>query len=247
MVLVVGGGVGISVHGRYTVATENTVWAMPEAAIGIFPDVGMSYVLPRLGPVGIYLALTGHRLNGADCLHLGLAAHYVPSSQIAALKASLVNGTPIEEALQNATIVPEPSSLDMDQINECFEKNNVLDIISTLKGLDTEWAQKTLAELQQASPTGIFITLELMKRGKNASLKECFQAEYCVAHHMVSTRYGDFYEGVRAKLIEKTGNPAWNPVDFDQVLPQTIQVFLDAINNADVKAHLNFYNDLDKY
>lgn len=149
--ITMGGGVGLSVHGKYRVATDRTLFAMPETAIGLFPDVGGSYFLPRLqGKLGLYLGLTGHRLRGADVFHAGISTHYCDSSKIPELETALLNCPDADEVpdlLQKFHSKPEkPFSLEpfLDQINKSFNASSVEEIISNLEKDDSDWAKKTL-------------------------------------------------------------------------------------------------------
>lgn len=148
--ITMGGGVGLSVHGKYRVATERTLFAMPETAIGLFPDVGGSYFLPRLqGKLGLYLGLTGVRLKGEDVLKAGIATHYCDSSKIAELETALLNCPDADEVpdilnkFNNPSTKPFALEPHLDQINKCFTGESVEEIIENLKSDGSEWATKT--------------------------------------------------------------------------------------------------------
>jgi 3-hydroxyisobutyryl-CoA hydrolase len=201
--ITMGGGVGLSVHGKYRVATEKTLFAMPETAIGLFPDVGGSYFLPRLqGKLGLYLALTGYRLKGSDVLNAGIATHICHSTNVAQLQQSLIDS----DASQVDTVLeafsaktPELKSQEfslkpvMNKINEAFSAKSVEEIISNLKKDESKWSQDTLNTLLKMSPTSLKVTFKQLELGATKDLKECLEMEYrmtqkfCAAH--------DFYEG----------------------------------------------------
>ncbi|XP_022906940.2 3-hydroxyisobutyryl-CoA hydrolase, mitochondrial isoform X1 [Onthophagus taurus] len=220
--IVMGGGVGLSVHGHYRICTERSLFAMPETQIGLFPDVGGSYFLPRLpGRLGYYLALTGHRLKGADIQKAGIATHYVDSRNMAHLTDELIrckNHETIREVLDKFSVIDEkPFSLKQHQvkIDSYFAAHTMEELYFRLSEDDSEWSRKTLKTLDGMSPTSMKITLRLLQLGAQANLLECLQMEYrmavaCLANH-------DFYEGVRALLIDKDKNPKWNPATLEEV------------------------------
>lgn len=198
--IVMGGGVGLSIHGRYRVATERTLFAMPETQIGLFPDVGGSYFLPRLsGKLGTYLALTGHRLRGADVLLAGIATHYVESSKLNELEQSLLqcsNEQSIKDTLAkfNSPVNDKFSlSPHLDKINKHFSASSVEDIVSSLEKDGSEWAKETVKLLQKMCPTSLKVTLRELILGSNMSLHDCLQMEYRLA--VASLANTEFYEG----------------------------------------------------
>ncbi len=162
--ITMGGGVGISVHGRYRVGTEKTLFAMPETAIGFYTDVGGSYFLPRLKPyeLGVYLALTGHRLKGTDCLHAGITTHFVENEKLEELESTLLSLGDVSEVpgcLERFATKPEPSSFSlspyMNSIQKHFAFPTAEEIITSLQTEDTEFAKKALTTLQSVSPTSL--------------------------------------------------------------------------------------------
>ncbi|XP_034937617.1 3-hydroxyisobutyryl-CoA hydrolase, mitochondrial [Chelonus insularis] len=225
--ITMGGGVGLSVHGKYRVATENTLFAMPETAIGLFPDVGGSYFLPRLrGKLGYFLGLTGHRLKGEDVKLAGIATHFVPSTKLEALtEALLAPGD--EEVGKIINKFENPSSREfslekhLKQIDHCFSANTVEGIIDNLKKDDSEWAKEVLTNLAKMSPTALKITKKALDIGKNLSLAECLKMDYRLACAACDKK-SDFYEGVRALLVDKDQNPKWNPKTLEEVTDEYI-------------------------
>lgn len=234
-----GGGVGLSVHAPFRIATERTVFAMPETTIGFFPDVGASFFLPRMpGGVGTYLAMTSERLKGANVFYAGVATHYIHSTSLPALQRRLGElrfkdyDTLAERSqLIDSTIEEFCSGLPHDQpmliqgelrkaIDRCFTKTNVPDIIQALKaegGKTKKWAEDTLATLHQRSPTAVYVTLRQMQLGKNWSISTTFQREHQIASKFMA--HLDFTEGVHALLIRKDGKPKWSPASLEDIQP----------------------------
>jgi enoyl-CoA hydratase len=212
--ITMGGGVGISQPARYRVATENTRLAMPETGIGLFPDVGGGWYLSRLpGRVGQYLALTGHRLDGAECVNLGLASDYLTSDTLDEAKARIAAvPTEIEEILgELGAPVPEAKIVAQEEeINRLFESDRLEDIYAVLESEGGTWGAETLATLRTKSPQTMKVSLRLLKEGR---LMIDFAAEmaqeYAVGARVVVRH--DFLEGVRAVIVDKDNAPVWNP------------------------------------
>jgi len=228
--IVMGGGVGLSVHGHYRVATERTLFAMPETAIGLFPDVGGSYFLPRLGgKLGTYLALTGHRLKGVDVLKAGIATHYVESKNIGKLEKALLDCTSehdVKEVLKQFNKRDESEfSLApyLVQINRCFGASTVEGILEELEKDKSEWAQNTLKTLSKMSPTSLKVSFKVINVGSKLTLGECLQMEYRLAVNCLANK--DFYEGVRALLIDKDQNPKWSPKNLPEVTTKMVDSY----------------------
>ncbi|CAK1542840.1 unnamed protein product [Leptosia nina] len=208
-----GGGVGVSVHGRYRVATEKTIVAMPETKIGLFPDVGGSYFLPRLQVnLGMYLGLTGDRLKGIDVVKAGFATHLVPSKRLYELEKLLSRCTSDNEVQQLLNKFHEPAedfSLadNIKHINYCFAASTVEEIIERLEKVNNEWSIKTVKIIGQMCPGSLKITLRALQRGAQLDLPQCLKMEYRLACR--ATENHDFPEGVRALLIDKDNMPKW--------------------------------------
>lgn len=245
--ITMGGGVGLSVHAPFRIATERTLFAMPETTIGFFPDVGASYFLPRLpGAVGTYLALTSERLSGANVFYAGIASHYLHSTSLPALESRLAelrfdDYVPLETRLAtiNSTIDEFSTGLPHDQpirlggplraaIDRTFSPPTIPDIISALEaesaqdnphGPDTAaWAKKTLKTLRQRSPISLHVTRKQMQLGARWSLGTAFRREHQLAARFMTR--SDFNEGVDALLISKpTRKPVWDPPSLDDALP----------------------------
>jgi enoyl-CoA hydratase len=212
--ITMGGGVGISQPCRYRVATENTRFAMPETAIGLFPDVGGGWYLSRLpGRTGAFLALTGARLDGSECLALGLATHYVPALALDDLKARiLVDPERLEALLDEHSVTPPPARIEenRERIDRLFAERDYEDIIAALEADASDWALKELETLRMKSPQACKVSLRIVDNG--ASMTDFateMRQEYAVATRVVQRH--DFVEGVRALLIDKDNQPRWEP------------------------------------
>jgi enoyl-CoA hydratase len=212
--ITMGGGVGISLPCTYRVATENTRFAMPETGIGLFPDVGGGWYLPRLpGRVGQFMALTGARLDGAECEYLGLATHYIPNASLEEL-IERIHKAPdrLQGTLGAASETPpEPKiSNNLPQITRLFASDQLEEILAALEADESDWAEKELITLRTKSPLSCKVSLRLLAEGANrASFADEMRAEYALACHVVKTH--DFHEGVTAVLIDKHNNPRWDP------------------------------------
>jgi enoyl-CoA hydratase len=210
--ITMGGGVGISAPAHWRVATEKTLWAMPEGDIGLFPDVGGGWHLPRLpGEAGAWLALTGARLKAADCRALGIATHYVPSRELEALKAELsVDGAinPFDEDPGPAPISPIAEAID-----EMFAGGTVEDIMAALARDGSDFALTQRDILSRKCPTTLKVALRLIREGAaRDSFADEMRLEYRIAGRMIHRH--DFIEGVRAVIVDKDGAPRWEPADL---------------------------------
>jgi enoyl-CoA hydratase len=212
--ITMGGGVGISQPCRYRIATENTRFAMPETAIGLFPDVGGGWYLPRLpGRVGPFLALTGARLDGSECLHLGLATHYIPSLALDDLKARIAaEPERLEDLLDEAGAPPpEPRiAANRERIDRLFASDDYEAVLAALEADGGDWALRELETLRGKSPQACKVSLRLLyDGGLMASFADEMRQEYAVASRVVQRH--DFVEGVRALLVDKDNRPRWEP------------------------------------
>ena len=220
--IVMGGGVGISFHGSHRIISENALFAMPEVGIGFFPDVGMTYTLPRLpGRTGTYLALTGATIGAGDALALGLATHCVRADAFDSIVAALGEGEGIDAVLDRYADAAPPTGpmvAERDLIDACFAEPSVSDILARLDGAAAQgaaFAADTAALLRSRSPTSLCIAHAQMWRGLTLSFAECIAAETRLAAFLMHGH--DFFEGVRAALIDKDGAPAWQPASLDAV------------------------------
>ncbi len=225
--ITMGGGVGVSVNGSHRVVSDRTVFAMPETGIGLIPDVGGSYFLPRLkGEAGMYLGLTGERMKGADSLHVGVGTHFVSEGNLSDLVAALADaGDDVDAVLSRFAEHPAeaPYAAIEADVDRLFARDSVVGILGGLDADGGEWATKMAKTIRTKSPTSVLVTFEQLRRGKALEFRDGMRQELrCVMH----IRDGhDFYEGVRAVIIDKDNMPQWKPTA------------LADISNEDVQAH----------
>ncbi|MBJ6122257.1 enoyl-CoA hydratase/isomerase family protein [Sphingomonas mollis] len=215
-----GGGVGLAMPCRFRVATENTKFAMPETAIGLFPDVGGGWYLSRLpGRMGQFLALTGHRLNGAECLALGLATHYLPADGIEEAKRRIAaDPQGIAAALDGLALSPPEAAImgHREAIDRLFASDDLDEVFAALAGDGGEWASAQLATLRTRSPQSMKLSLKLLLDGATmATFEDEMRQEYAIATRIVQRH--DFAEGVRAVIVDKDNAPRWNPATPEAV------------------------------
>jgi enoyl-CoA hydratase len=218
--IVMGGGVGISLPARYRVATERTTFAMPETGIGLFPDVGGGWYLPRLpGRVGAWLAATGARIDGADCAAIGIATHYMSSDTLDEVKARiLADPANLATILHAAAQTPPPSKLEAARpaIDSLFASNKAEEIVAALDADSSEWAAKQRATLATKSPQTIKVALrQLVEGAAQPDFASNMAMEYGLACAII--RRPDFVEGVRALIFDKDNKPQWNPATLEEV------------------------------
>ena len=222
--ITMGGGVGISQPARFRVATENTRFAMPETGIGLFPDVGGGWHLSRLpGRLGQYLALTGARLDGAECLWAGLATHYLPAEALPEAKARIEQGHEPGQVLAALSVTPPPAKIEAHaaQIARHFASDRYEDILASLEADDSEWAAKELAVLHTKSPQTCKVALRQLRDSLDcADFAENMAMEYRIAARVLTRP--DFAEGVRALIVDKTNDPKWNPATPEEVSDELI-------------------------
>ncbi|GAA1456032.1 enoyl-CoA hydratase/isomerase family protein [Williamsia maris] len=228
-----GGGLGISVHGEVRVVTDKAVMAMPETAIGFFPDIGATYFLPRLpAGVGMWLGLTGARITGADAVTVGLATHHVPTEGLAEVADAIRSGAPLVEVLTSSA--PAPTEIPLKNIAEYFADSSVPAILGGLRGAassaseqQAEWAQQMVSLMESASPTSLMVAARLIEIGDSSLLDQCFERELHAAERICATP--DFAEGVRAVLVDKDRNPAFSPAQVDDVDPAEVERIVGSI------------------
>ena len=228
--IVMGGGVGLSVHGSYRVATDRTTFAMPETGIGLFPDVGGSYFLGRLpGATGIFLGLTGKRLKGPDCVALGLAQVYVPHDKLASLEEALTKTTgTLEDVARIAESFAEPVKdapilAERANIDKHFSHGSVEAILDSLAADGGEWATAQLTALKTKSPLSMKTTFKQIKTGATLSFEDCMRMEWRMANRAALDN--DFYEGVRALLVDKDNKPQWKPATLAEVTEAQVDAY----------------------
>lgn len=209
-----GGGMGISIHGRHRVVGEGALLAMPETAIGYFPDVGASHFLNRLSaPTARFLALTGYVLSPADALFTGLATRFVAGGRHREIEMRLAKGEPVETILGTPQMSPGESRLarHMDIVGRCFAAGRARSIMDALRRERGTFAAEALDKLVRAAPSSVDITLDLLERTAGLPLAACLAIELDLARKV--TRGPDFAEGVRALLVDKDRDPRWAPAE----------------------------------
>ncbi len=220
--IVMGGGVGVALHGSHRVACETTTFAMPETGIGLFPDVGGTYFLSRLtGRIGLYLGLTGARLKAADLRHLGLATHVAPFAGYDAIVEALAHEGP-ERALRAYAEAPAGAPIEAvaGQIDAHFGGESVEEILASLDADPGEWAKANAATIRTKSPTSLKIAFRQILAGRHLSFRECMALEFRITERVQKGH--DFYEGVRATILDKDGAPRWEPARLEDVKPWMI-------------------------
>lgn len=236
-----GGGVGLSVHGSHSVASEKFLFAMPETTIGLFPDVGGGYFLTRLqGALGTFLALTSHRLKVADAVWAGIVDAHVPSARMNDLQAALGAADlagPDANRKVDAVIARFATATDMPtlpammpDIDRCFSAESVAEIEAKLKKHGGAWAEKQLAALLKLSPLAMAITLEQLRRCANRSFEDSMTIEYRMSQACMRPDH-DFFEGVRALLIDKDQKPKWNPPTIGGVTQAMVEAHFKPVSN----------------
>jgi len=239
--IVMGGGVGIGLPCRYRVATERTVFAMPEATIGLFPDVGGGWYLSRLpGRIGAYLALTAARIDGAECTALGLATHYIPSDALDGVKAAIL-GDPrkLVAILDAAAIAPPPAAIldRQTEIDRLFASGKLEEIFAALESDDGEWAAEVLAGLRTKSPQTCKVALrQLIIERDFTDFADAMRVEYGLAAHICQRH--DFLEGVRALLIDRDNAPRWDPATPEGVTDHMIDIIFAPLRDEEAWAPL---------
>jgi enoyl-CoA hydratase/carnithine racemase len=236
-----GGGVGLSVHGSHSVASEKFLFAMPETTIGLFPDVGGGYFLTRLqGALGTFLALTSHRLKIADGVWAGIVDAHVPSAKMNdlqdALGAADLSGPDANRRVDaviarftaDAGLPTLPAM--MADIDRCFSAESVAEIVARLGKQGGDWADRQLAALLKLSPLAMAITLEQLKRCANRSFEDSMTIEYRMSQACMRPDH-DFFEGVRALLIDKDQKPKWNPPTIEGVTREMVDAHFRPVSN----------------
>jgi len=233
--ITMGGGMGVSIHGNFKIATERMVMAMPETGIGFFPDIGASYFLSRCtDEIGTYLALTGAHINAADAAYLNLVDALVSSTHCQDIIDSITM-TPLGKApnetirqiMRDFAVIEESTALKLyrDSIQNCFKEMSIESIIEHLKKYKSEFHEKTLAQFKGKSPTSLKVTLAQLRKGVGLNFKRCLQMEYNMVNQFL--KHHDFYEGVRALLIDKDKTPKWKPSTLDKVSKEQVESYFE--------------------
>lgn len=224
--LVMGGGVGVSFHGSHRVVCETTTFAMPETGIGLFPDVGGTYFLPRLhGNCGLYLALTGARVKAADLRHLGLATHVAGFADFEPIIVALSSGRAPDDVLAPfaGNEVEVPVRAKAQDIEYLFAGESVEAVLAALDRAGSDFARETAATIRTKSPTSLKIAFRQMQEGRAHNFRDCMKLEFRVTERI--QQGVDFYEGVRAIIIEKDNAPKWSPARLEDVSAAAIDAY----------------------
>jgi len=254
--ITMGGGAGVSVNGAYRVVTERTMFAMPETGIGLFPDVGATRFLNLCpGHIGRYLGLTGARLGAADTLYCGLATHFVPHERVPDLVATLAatawepgrEKAQAEAVLSQFAADPGPAPLAARQtvIDRCFAGETVEAILDALQAETDDpetdkshWASETRAILLTKSPTSLRITLRQLVLGRGFDLEDALKLEYRMTQHVMAAH--DFYEGIRALLVDKDQKPHWHPSSLTEIDEAATNAYFAPLGAAGLGPELSF-------
>ncbi|HET7805561.1 MAG TPA: enoyl-CoA hydratase/isomerase family protein [Pseudolabrys sp.] len=239
--IAMGGGVGVSVHGSHRIAGDGFSFAMPEVGIGFFPDVGATWFLPRMpGELGTYCALTGDRFAPADAVSSGVATHRVASARFAAVLDALTGTVSVDAALAafaepagDGPLIERKATID-----RLFKGKSVEDILDALDregrsdSVEAEWAQKTAARIRTKSPLSLKIALAQVRRGNNWDFETCMRTEFRIVSRII--RGHDFYEGVRAVIVDKDNNPRWRPATLAEVSDTDVERHFAPLGEAEL-------------
>ncbi len=234
--IVMGGGVGVSVHGSHRVADESMLFAMPETGIGLFPDVGGSWFLPRMpGQLGMYLGLTGARAKAEDSLYAGVATFYVPAARRDAMLEELAaSSDTVEHILQEseADEASAPLRERQENIDAIFSAHSVESILERLERDGTDWALDTANTIRAKSPTATKLAFRQIREGAKLSFDDCMRMEFRMVNRVIAGH--DFYEGVRATIIDKDGAPKWSPATLAEVRDADIDAYFAPLGEKEL-------------
>jgi len=231
-----GGGVGVSVNGSHRVAGENMVFAMPETGIGLFPDVGGSYFLPRCpGEIGMFVALTGARLKTTDVLYAGIATNFVQIAKWPALLDTLASGVPpdpaiaaIEDRVPDTYLTEHRAALD-----RIFALDSIAAVLGALEAEHEDWADDAAKTIRSKSPTSLKITFRQIREGRKLAFDDCMKMEYRMVNRVVAGH--DFYEGVRAVIVDKDNAPKWQPAELAGVSDADVDAYFAPLGDKELK------------
>lgn len=235
--IVMGGGFGVSFHGSHRVLTENAVFAMPEVGIGFFPDVGGSHILPRLADsFGLYLGLTGNRIRYGDALACGLATHTIKAAEQAEFFDTLVKSGEPDQVLArfHAPAAAETDAATLASIHRHFSAGSLDDILASLRqaAASDEFAAKTLTTMLSRSPTSLKVAWRQIKAGAQLSMDDCMRMEFRILNRMLAGK--DFYEGIRAALIDRGSVPVWQPASLDAVSDEKVEAYFASLGGREL-------------
>ena len=241
--IVMGGGAGVAMHGSHRVVAENVVFAMPETAIGLFPDVGATYVLPRCpGEIGMYLGLGGARLGAADAHYAGIATAFVAADALGPLIEELgraaLGGDPFAavDAVLTRHAGPAgaaPLNKRRHDIDRHFAMASATAIMESLDAADGEWASEVLASLRAKSPTSLAVTFRQLREGRTLGFAACMRLEYRLVTHFIEGH--DFYEGIRAAVIDKDRSPKWKPGSLESVSAAEVDRYFASMGRREMR------------
>jgi enoyl-CoA hydratase len=231
-----GGGVGVSINGSHRIAGEGMVFAMPETGIGLFPDVGGSYFLPRCpGETGMFLGLTGMRLKTADSLYAGIATDFVPTSRWDTLLEALSDGTApdvviasLKDSVPDTFLTEHRSAID-----RIFSAGSVEEILAGLDAEHEDWTDDIASTIRSKSPTSLKVAYRQIREGKKLDFDDCMKMEYRMVNRIVAGH--DFYEGVRAVIIDKDNSPKWKPADLYSVSQADVDAYFAPLDDKELK------------
>ena len=241
--IVMGGGAGIAMHCSHRVVTENVVFAMPETGIGLFPDVGATYVLPRCpGEIGMYLGLTGVKLGAADARYVGVATAFVAAERLEKLVRDLAGDAFDGDAFAIVDSILErhcgaagapplvPRRYDIDRH---FGKATLAEVMESLESADDDWAAALVASLGSKSPTSLAVTFRQLREGRGLDFAACMRLEYRLVTRFIEGH--DFYEGIRAAVIDKDRSPKWIPASLDEVSSADVDRYFAAMGRREMR------------
>lgn len=243
--IVMGGGVGVSVHGSHRLVDASTVFAMPETGIGLFPDVGGSYFLPRCpGEIGMYLALTGTRLKADDLIYAGIATDAMDKLDADGIIAALAAGASADKLMAEVSgayavkLEREgrglpPLAAQRERIDRVFAGNSVEEILSRLEAEQDDWSAKTADTIRAKSPTATKLAFRQVREGRRRDFEDCMRMEFRMVNRVVAGR--DFYEGVRATIIDKDQSPKWQPAALAEVSDSEIDAYFAPLGEKELK------------
>lgn len=233
--IVMGAGAGIAVHGSHRIVSENTVFAMPEATIGFFTDVGGGRFLSRLpAAFGVYLALTASHIKWGDCLQLGIATHAIHDEDFIKLRQTIIDVGDPRPALEQLALEPnyETSPEVRSAINECFGTATLEQCIDALQAKaadDHVFARLAVEQMERMSPTSLKVIFRQLQTCKPLGLDDCMIVENRIAHRMLDSY--DFYEGIRARLIDKDQSPTWRPAQIKDITDERVDAYFQPLND----------------
>ncbi len=239
--IVMGGGVGVSVHGSHRIADKTTIFAMPETGIGLFPDVGGSYFLPRCpGEIGMYLGLTGVRLKADDAIYAGIATDVTEDVRwndiIEALEQGESPGNLMSKVTGHYIVASDPSppalAVQRESIDRLFSGGSVEDILAALDVEHSDWALNTAKTIRTKSPTATKLAFRQIRNGKSLSFDDCMRMEFRMVNRVIAGH--EFYEGVRATIIDKDGAPHWDPAQLSDVSDADIDAYFAPLGEKEL-------------